>query len=379
MENKKAEEAAKEIETWLNDEFEQAEKRGGKQYAEHYCDGLNDGYNYAIEATGWQASKHQGEEKGMKWTNCDSENYPDKKFFEGTALAKKVGGSYSFKIDGRPCNGFFWKRDDNMFFDFYHRKSDSGGEGTWGKDEFHRIKYLSESSDKGTDTIDAIRVQAFKDRQENEELKEIIAELQKTTRINRLVPQYLIDCETWADIPGCEHYAASSWGAIKNKRTGLIRRFGLNKDGYYMVSLKKGEKVVTMSVARIIGSLFVPNPLNIEEINHLDLIKTHNMANNLEWSTHGENIRHAFKNRKIKRDGTKTKKHIDAMAALRKKVFAYDPDSQELYEFLSHKDCAAHFKVGNHTISATMAYDSKLRGRYKLFHEKDWRTYSNNL
>jgi hypothetical protein len=44
---------------------------------------------------------------------------------------------------------------------------------------------------------------------------------------------------------------------------------------------------------RLVAEAFIPNPANLLEVNHLDGNKLNNNADNLEWVTHAENMRHA--------------------------------------------------------------------------------------
>lgn len=68
-----------------------------------------------------------------------------------------------------------------------------------------------------------------------------------------------------------------------------------NHDGYATVTLgskKKGRKRVF--VHRIVAELFLVNPNNYSDVDHLDSNRMNPSADNLEWVTHQENIRRAY-------------------------------------------------------------------------------------
>ena len=115
----------------------------------------------------------------------------------------------------------------------------------------------------------------------------------------------------WKTIPGYEEYEVSDTGivvsniryvfskkeekAIPHKRKKVLSQYK-SKTGYMCVGIGSktiGNKKVA-KVHRLVASAFIPNPLNLPEVNHKDGDKTNNNVKNLEWVTASENVKHAY-------------------------------------------------------------------------------------
>lgn len=69
-----------------------------------------------------------------------------------------------------------------------------------------------------------------------------------------------------------------------------------NWDGYLRIQLWTHCRNNFVSVHRLIAEEFVPNPNNYPVVNHKNGIKHDNRAENLEWCTQKQNIRHSWDN-----------------------------------------------------------------------------------
>ena len=105
-----------------------------------------------------------------------------------------------------------------------------------------------------------------------------------------------IENEKWKDVPYYEgYYMVSNYGRVKSVERVLfnVRRRVYHsqilkqtiKLGYMSVTLNKEKKFKSFSVHRLVGMAFIPNPDNLECINHKNEIKTDNRVENLEWCT----------------------------------------------------------------------------------------------
>lgn len=117
-----------------------------------------------------------------------------------------------------------------------------------------------------------------------------------------------IDGEIWKPIKQYEKgfmYEVSNLGRVRNaKNHGLMnfeQRKGRGtcdkKEGYYSVRLWNFEtnKRRWFLLHRLIAEVFIPNPNNMECVNHIDGNKLNNKLSNLEWCSIAENNRHARK------------------------------------------------------------------------------------
>lgn len=102
--------------------------------------------------------------------------------------------------------------------------------------------------------------------------------------------------EEWKEFKWREvTYYISSLGRIKNTR-GLILKQRINSRGYYDIRVwASGELKKNFSVHRLVAIAFISNPDDKKEVNHKNGIRTDNHADNLEWVTPSENVKHAFR------------------------------------------------------------------------------------
>lgn len=97
------------------------------------------------------------------------------------------------------------------------------------------------------------------------------------------------------DIPGYkDYYKASSDGRIFSVRYNRFLKSSFKgSTGYVLVDLSVGGVNKTYRVHRLIALTFIPLIDAKPYVNHKNGIKHDNRVDNLEWSSHSENLLHA--------------------------------------------------------------------------------------
>lgn len=109
-----------------------------------------------------------------------------------------------------------------------------------------------------------------------------------------------LNTEIWKDIHDY-NYQISTHGRIRNKQKLNILKIQISKNGYCTIKIQKKHFYLHILVA----SYFIPNPDNKKTVNHIDRNKQNNNINNIEWSTHKEQMQHVINNEKYIPSGCK--------------------------------------------------------------------------
>ena len=108
--------------------------------------------------------------------------------------------------------------------------------------------------------------------------------------------------ETWQPVKGYDGlYEVSDKGRVRSLKFCKERILKPIKEhgGYLRVNLCKEGKVKHTLVHRIVADTFIPNPNNLETVNHKDEVKTNNVASNLEWMSQKDNNNYGTHNKRV--------------------------------------------------------------------------------
>jgi len=109
-------------------------------------------------------------------------------------------------------------------------------------------------------------------------------------------------------VKSLDKYVKNRSGIDSTKIVGKILSQKTSKFGYKSAGLCVKQKVSWRLIHRLVAIAFLPNPLNLSDVNHVDGIKSNNFVENLEWLSKGDNQRHAYKLGLKNQDGTKNPK-----------------------------------------------------------------------
>lgn len=98
----------------------------------------------------------------------------------------------------------------------------------------------------------------------------------------------------WKGIPEWETlYAVNENGEVKNLKNNKLIKGDINNAGYARVCLYCKPRKQRFFRHRLVAELFLDNPDNLPEVNHIDGNKMNNNIENLEWCTRTSNEREA--------------------------------------------------------------------------------------
>lgn len=99
-------------------------------------------------------------------------------------------------------------------------------------------------------------------------------------------------------IKNFENYYVDEHGTVYSKKTSKLKKLSpiLTYYGYHEVQLCGFIQKLRAKVHRLVAEVFIPNPLNLPQVNHIDGNKQNNHVSNLEWCTPKDNLKHAREN-----------------------------------------------------------------------------------
>lgn len=164
--------------------------------------------------------------------------------------------------------------------------------------------------------------------------------------------------EEWKTIEGYEDYWISNLGNVKSFKNGkeqILKPFKNN--GYLAIDLRKNKNRKCFKIHRLVASAFIPNPNNLQQVNHKDENTYNNCVNNLEWCTHTYNNNYGTRNKRI---GEKHKM----------KILQYTIDGVLIKEWDSMVEASKYYNISKSLISECC------NGKYRTAGGYEWKKAS---
>ena len=102
--------------------------------------------------------------------------------------------------------------------------------------------------------------------------------------------------EIYKKIDEFDNYEVSTFGRVRNVKSGRVLKPSINVKGYHYVKLYKHDKGKKMKVHRLVAIAFIPNSSNKPCADHINNNPADNILTNVRWATHSENGMNASMN-----------------------------------------------------------------------------------
>lgn len=175
--------------------------------------------------------------------------------------------------------------------------------------------------------------------------------------------------EEWKNVPGYEGlYEVSNLGRVRNKNGHELHYTEWR--GYSSVMLYSHSEYKHFKVHRLVAMCFLDNPDGKRTVNHINGIKTDNRACNLEWATHSENHKHAYRtglrvvSEKQRNAARQTGKRTCAMNRPKRSVYMISDNGERILFESAH--AGARYVGGNASAVVRCC-------RGKMEHHRGWR------
>jgi hypothetical protein len=98
--------------------------------------------------------------------------------------------------------------------------------------------------------------------------------------------------EEWRIVKDYPNYSVSSFGNIRNDKTGGLLKNSVGSYNYLRVCLynSASKKSKCFRVHRLVGLAFIDNPNNYKELDHINSDKNNNSVSNLQWCSRHVNV-----------------------------------------------------------------------------------------
>ena len=144
-----------------------------------------------------------------------------------------------------------------------------------------------------------------------------------------------LEGEEWKEVDGFSRYQVSNMVRIYSKTIHrMVYGYNKNKNNYRYVSLlDDSDKYHKRAIHKLVAQLFVPNPDDKPQVDHIDSNPQNNKATNLRWVNEEEQIKNTETRKKMQLAQKRMQK-LWKIKPILKKLLEIEPDKLQLVKMI---------------------------------------------